>query len=100
MKKIMIILMLMLSISACTMFKNRTAEIAQQARDEAIKDMKFSGTGDMNTADIDCRKYVDEKNVSIVATGAQYGAQAKYNYLQCMENKGFKCTENCSVQWF
>ncbi|MEN6620668.1 MAG: hypothetical protein ABFD50_03830 [Smithella sp.] len=100
MKKISIILLLLLSVSACTMFKNRTAEISRQARDEAIQNMKFSGSGDMNTADIDCRKYVDEENVSIVATGNQYGAQAKHNYLYCMESKGFKCIENCTVQWF
>jgi len=96
MKKYIIIFLCLFLFMGCSMFNQRTAEMSRQARDEAIKNMKFTGNGDLKDADLACKKAVDEKNVSIVATGNMYGFQARFYYQDCMIEKGFACVADCA----
>jgi len=78
------------------MFNQRMAEMSRIERDNAIKNMKFTGNGDQQTADINCKKYVDENIMSLAATGNFYGFQAKYLYQDCMIKNGFTCAADCA----
>ncbi len=51
---------------------------------------------DIDTTDIDFRKYFDEKSISIVETNA-YAEQAKNNYRNCMTGKGFTCIADAAT---